>query len=183
MTPPDPDALALLDATRDLADRVWRSQASPAARAAVAAEVARLVAQLGPFDEEAPVRTELGGALPGRGHPLLPPMVHGGDGRRRIGTVTYTRAHAGAGDAVHGGQVTLLFDEMLGGVAGTAAASRTASLTVHYRSLTPMGTELAVEGWVDRVEGRKIYVRGRLLDGDRVCAEAEGLFVAVDDWS
>jgi hypothetical protein len=26
-------------------------------------------------------------------------------------------------------------------------------------------------------------VRGRLLEGARVCAEAEGLFVAVDDWS
>jgi acyl-CoA thioesterase FadM len=68
-------------------------------------------------------------------------------------------------------------------VAGTAAASRTASLTVDYRSLTPIGTELVVEGWVDRVDGRKIFVSGRLLDGDRVCAEAHGLFVAVDDWT
>ena len=87
------------------------------------------------------------------------------DGGRTIGTVTYTDAHAGAGEAVHGGQVMLLFDEMLGGVAGSVTASRTASLTVNYRSLTPMGVELRVEGWVDRVEGRKIYVRGRLLDG------------------
>ena len=46
-----------------------------------------------------------------------------------------------------------------------------------------MGVELRVEGWVDRVDGRKIYVRGRLLDGERVCAEADGLFVAVQDWS
>ena len=52
---------------------------------------------------------------------------------------------------------------------------------MHYRSLTPMGVPLTVEGWVDRVDGRKVFVRGRLLDRDRVCAEAEALFVAVDD--
>jgi hypothetical protein len=46
-----------------------------------------------------------------------------------------------------------------------------------------MGVELRVEGWVDRVDGRKIFVLGRLLDGQRVCAEANGLFVAVSDWS
>ena len=181
MDEPQPSARELLDATRELADRVWRSHASPDVRAAVAREVRALSERLGPFEVGAPVRTPIGGVLPGRGHPLLPPIVHAGDGDRVIGTVTYTDAHAGAGEAVHGGQVTLLFDEVLGAVAGTAAPSRTASLTVHYRSLTPMGVPLTVEGWVDRVDGRKVFVRGRLLDRDRVCAEAEALFVAVDD--
>lgn len=183
MNAPDQQALELLDATRELADRVWRSLAPPDVRAAVAVEIRRLSEQLGPFEAVAPVRTDVGMELPGRGHPLLPPMVRVTDGGRTIGTVTYTDAHAGAGEAVHGGQVMLLFDEMLGAVAGTVTASRTASLTVDYRSLTPMGVELRVEGWVDRVDGRKIYVRGRLLEGERVCAEADGLFVAVRDWS
>ena len=183
MDGPDPQALELLDATREFADRVWRSLAPPDVRARVAADVRKLAEQLGPFEDAAPVRTEVGSELPGRGHPLLPPMVRQVDGERTIGTVTYTDAHAGAGDAVHGGQVMLLFDEMLGGVAGSVAASRTASLTVDYRNLTPIGVELRIEGWVDRVDGRKIYVRGRLLDGEAVCAEAAGLFVAVSDWS
>jgi acyl-coenzyme A thioesterase PaaI-like protein len=181
--PADAQARELLDATRHLADCVWRSHAPPAVRGAVAAEIARLTERLGPFEEEAPVRTEIGGVLPGRGHPLLPPVVRRADPGRMLGTVTYTRVHAGAGAAVHGGQVMLLFDEVLGGVAGTAAPSRTASLTVDYRSLTPIDTELTVEGWVERVDGRKIYVSGRLLDGERVCAEAHGLFVAVADWT
>lgn len=183
MNDPDPEALELLDATRDLADRVWRSLAPPDVRARVAAELRTLGEQLGPFERVAPVRTEIGAELPGRGHPLMPPMLRRDEGDRTIGTVIYTDAHAGAGAAVHGGQVTLLFDEVLGGVAGSVATSRTASLTVDYRSLTPMGVELRVEGWVDRVEGRKIHVRGRLLDGERVCAEAEGLFVVVADYA
>ncbi len=179
----DPDALELLDATRHLADRVWRSHASPEVRAEVAAEVRRLAEQLAPFEAEAPVRTPIGAALPGRGHPLLPPVVRTHSDAGLTGTVTFTDAHLGAGSAVHGGQVALLFDEVLGGVAATAAPSRTASLTVHFRSLTPFGAPLRIEGWVERVDGRKISVRGRLVDGERVCAEAECLFVAVEDWS
>jgi acyl-CoA thioesterase FadM len=77
----------------------------------------------------------------------------------------------------------LLFDEVLGGVAATAGDSRTVSLTVQFRSLTPVGVPLVIEGWVERVDGRKISVRGRLLDDDRVCADAEALFVAVQDWA
>lgn len=180
---PDPRALELLDATRRLADRVWRSLASSEVRGEVAAELAGLADRLAPFEEVAPVRTPMGATLPGRGHPLLPPSRIDDGAERRTGTVTYTVAHAGAGHAVHGGQVSLLFDELLGGVAALVRPSRTASLTVNYRSLTPVGTELTVEGWVDRVEGRKIHVAGSLRDGDRVCAEAVGLFIAVDDWS
>ena len=179
----DPRALDLLDATRHLADCVWRSLASPEVRGAVATEVARLAEQLGPFEQVVPVRTPIGATLPGRGHPLLPPFVRGPDDDRWIGTVTYTAAHGGAGDAVHGGQVTLLFDEILGGVAASIAPSRTATLTVNYRALTPVGVELTIEGWVERVEGRKVHTAGRLLEGERVCADAEGLFVAVEDWS
>jgi acyl-coenzyme A thioesterase PaaI-like protein len=179
----DPDALELLDAARDLADRVWRSHAPSDVRATVAAQIRELAQRLGPFEDGAPVRTPLGGALPGRGHPLLPPVVRGPAERGVMGTVTFTDAHLGAGTAVHGGQVTLLFDEVLGGVAATAGDSRTVSLTVQFRSLTPVGVPLVIEGWVERVDGRKISVRGHLLDGERVCAEAEALFVAVQDWS
>ena len=183
MDHPDPQALELLDATRDFADRVWRSLASPAVRAAVAAEIRKLGERLGPFEREAPVRTEIGGELPGRGHPLMPPLLRHEEDGRTIGTVTYTDAHAGVGEAVHGGQITLLFDDLLGGMASDVAKSRTAYLNVDYRSLTPMGVPLRVEGWVDRIEDRKILTRGRLLDGERLCAEAEALFVAVSDYS
>jgi hypothetical protein len=41
-------------------------------------------------------------------------------------------------------------------------------------------TELRFEGVLDRVEGRKTFCRGTIHAGDRLCAEAEGLFVAVD---
>jgi acyl-coenzyme A thioesterase PaaI-like protein len=176
-------AADLLDVTRHLADRVWRSEIPVADRAALAADIERLLHRLEPIFEAAPVSTPIGGRLPGRGHPLLPPLERARGQGRHFGTVEFTSAHAGAGEAVHGGHIALLFDEVLGAVAAEAVMSRTASIEVSYRSLTPMYTRLAVEAWVGEIEGRKIHVEGRLLDGERLCAEARGLFIQVGDWT
>jgi acyl-CoA thioesterase FadM len=56
----------------------------------------------------------------------------------------------------------------------------TGRLTIHYRSPTPLRTELRFAGWVDRIEGRKTFALGTLHAGDRLCAEAEGLFISID---
>ena len=48
-----------------------------------------------------------------------------------------------------------------------------------YRRATPLCTELAFEGVVDQVEGRKIFTRGTVLANGVVTAEAEGLFIAI----
>ena len=56
----------------------------------------------------------------------------------------------------------------------------TGRLTIHYRSPTPLHTELHVEGTLDRTSGRKILCTGRMYAGDTLCAEAEGLFITVD---
>jgi len=72
-----------------------------------------------------------------------------------------------------------VFDDLLGRLAnaGGRRTSRTAYLTVNYRSITPIGRELRLEGRVDRQEGRKRFLTGRLFDGDTLCADAEGLFI------
>jgi hypothetical protein len=176
------EALALLDAARHLADRVWRSQAPPATRAAVAAELAALAERLGPFAEGSPPVNPGATRLPGRGNPLLAPLrSRVGDDGRLTGEVTFGRGHEGAG-AVHGGQLALVFDELLGRATTVVTLARTATLTVHYRSLAPVGVPLAAEAWVDSTDGRKLRAVGRLLHGDTVCAEAEGLYIAVDRW-
>jgi acyl-coenzyme A thioesterase PaaI-like protein len=82
---------------------------------------------------------------------------------------------------VHGGVLPLLFDEVLGRAAASHGRERirTAYLNVAFKALTPLDSELTVRGWVDRVEDRKLFVRGELRDGEVLCAEAEGLFVAL----
>jgi len=55
--------------------------------------------------------------------------------------------------------------------------TRTAYLTVQYRSLTPLSTPLTCRTWVDKRDGRKAFVKGTLHDGDRLCAELDALFI------
>lgn len=117
--------------------------------------------------------------LPGRGQTMGPPfVVRDADPERVTGTVRYGRYFLGGNGAVHGGAVPLLFDEVFGRlVNGHRTPSRTAYLKTDYRAVTPVGETLDVEVWMDRVEGRKRFVRGTLKHGSTVCAEAEGLFV------
>ena len=95
------------------------------------------------------------------------------------GRVVFTRIYLGGNGAAHGGTVPLLFDEVLGRLnsSGGRSVGRTAYLHVNYRHITPIGRELELEATLDRIEGRKRFITGRLRDGDTVVADAEGLFV------
>ena len=97
------------------------------------------------------------------------------------GRVRFGSAYEGPPSSVHGGYVAAAFDELLG--ASQSLGGRpgmTGRLTVNYRSPTPLNTELRFEGWVAKVEGRKTFTEGTVHVGDRLCAEAEGLFIAID---
>ena len=74
----------------------------------------------------------------------------------------------------------MLFDTVLGLTASVLTGSprqRTAYLHVNYRNIVPIEKELQFDAGVDRVDGRKIFVSGRLSDGDTLLTEAEALFV------
>jgi acyl-CoA thioesterase FadM len=51
---------------------------------------------------------------------------------------------------------------------------------VNYRKIAPIEKELQVDARIDRTEARKIFVAGRLLDGEAVLAEAEAQFVKLN---
>ena len=74
-----------------------------------------------------------------------------------------------------------VFDEVLGNLAGASGRqwTRAASLDVDFRAIARIGVELDLRGWFVTEEGRKRYLRGELHDGDTLCAEAEGLFLAM----
>ena len=96
------------------------------------------------------------------------------------GRVTFSSAYEGPPGCVHGGYVAAAFDEVLGSTQSLAGRpGMTANLSVDYRSPTPLHTELRFESWVTDVSGRKTFTHGTLHAGDRLCAEADGLFVAI----
>jgi acyl-coenzyme A thioesterase PaaI-like protein len=119
--------------------------------------------------------------LPNRGNIMQVPvdLVVTEDGRIG-GTARFRRFHLGRNGAVHGGALALLFDSLLGFAAFKLSSSpyqRTAYLHVNYRQIAPVDKEFQVDAAIDRIEGRKIFVSGRLLDGATVLCEAEALFV------
>jgi acyl-coenzyme A thioesterase PaaI-like protein len=120
---------------------------------------------------------------PGRGSTMLPPFVaQTGDERSVSGTLTFGRYFSGAGStAVHGGAITLLFDDVLGRLAnsGGPPRARTAYLRTEFRAVTPIDTPLVARAWFVSVEGRKRLLRGDLKHNGVLCAEAEGLFVVL----
>ena len=119
--------------------------------------------------------------LMGRANPLAPPLRLQLSDDCVVGTAVFDSAYEGPPGCVHGGLVAAAFDELLGLVQMHAGQpGMTARLVVNYRSPTPLHEELRLEGRVVRVEGRKTFCTGEIHAGDRLCAEAEALFVALD---
>jgi acyl-coenzyme A thioesterase PaaI-like protein len=117
----------------------------------------------------------------GPANPLAPPIQLWMEDGKIVGRATFGAAYEGPPGCVHGGYVAAAFDEVLGSTQSLSGApGMTGRLTVHYRSPTPLHTELRFEGELVSVTGRKILTTGRLFAGDVLCAEAEGLFISMN---
>jgi len=188
------EARNVADAVRELIERMVATQAPPEVFHGVADDLRAVAARLaeypqGPlyfgYAEAANADTVAGpfdnSPLLGKANPLAPPLHLAVEGDRVRGTATFGSAYEGPPGCVHGGFVAAAFDELLG-LAQTIGGNpgMTGRLIVHYRTPTPLRTELRLEGWIERVDGRKTICHGTIHAGDRLCAESEGLFVAVD---
>ena len=117
----------------------------------------------------------------GAANPIAPPISLWVEGDAVRGSAVYGTAYEGPPGCVHGGHVAAAFDEVLGFAQSmTGAPGMTGTLTVKYRSPTPLHKELHFEGRVDRVEGRKIFTTGTCHADGVLTAEAEGIFITVD---
>jgi hypothetical protein len=166
---------------RGFLDRLAGARPDPAMLAALTGDLAAWSDRLAGCAVEE--HDQLFGRLvqqPGRGQTMCPELIidHQVPGELR-GRVTFGRYFLGVNQAVHGGAIPLLFDEVLGRTAADPKHPRirTAYLKTDFKALTPIDTELETLGWLDRVEGRKRFVRGELRHGDIVCATVEGLFI------
>jgi len=56
----------------------------------------------------------------------------------------------------------------------------TGTLTIRYRSPTPLRTDLTLTARHVGVDGRKVRAEGTIHAGDRLCAECDGVFIIVD---
>ena len=186
----------LARAMRAVIERLVRSDAPEAEMKAAADRLEEYAAQLDThprnpryegFAEAAPAG-DVGAFLDqspviGRANPLAPPLElrAAEDGLRVHGRVRFGSAYEGAPGCVHGGWFAAAFDEALGFAQSLSShPGMTGTLTVRYRKPTPLHSELRMECWVDRVEGRKVFATGTLHAGDVLTAESEGIFISID---
>ncbi|MCR4514127.1 PaaI family thioesterase [Aeromicrobium sp. 50.2.37] len=114
-----------------------------------------------------------------RDRSLQPPFrVRQEDGSVLSGDVRFRPHFAGVG-SVHGGSLALFLDDMVGRLANAPEGifARTAYLHVDYRRLTPVDEWLDYTLRLERVEGRKRFVRGEVTTDGMVLAEVEALCV------
>lgn len=118
--------------------------------------------------------------LPDRGQTLVSTYaVLDAEQDRWSGSVAFGRYHLGRNGAVHGGSLTLFFEDLIGQLAISAGRTfgRAAYTHVDFRALTPVGAELTFRAWFVSEVGRKRLLRAEVRDGDTLCAEAEGLVI------
>lgn len=191
--PPGPELRRLADAMRGVTDRMVRTEADPATLDAAAEAVERAVALLEPMTppwessvpalplvEDDPHHFFPFSPMIGLYSPLSAPIECEFRDGRVYGHGTLGAAYEGPPGCVHGGIIAGLFDEVLG-IANIAAGvgAMTGTLTIVYRSPTPLFTELRFEGHTERIDGRKVHTVGSIHAGDRLCAEANGIFILV----
>jgi acyl-coenzyme A thioesterase PaaI-like protein len=102
------------------------------------------------------------------------------DGERVRGSVELDRRHEGAPGYAHGGAVTTILDDALGMLLFVLRRPAvTARIEVDFRRPAYIGRPFDVEAWVDRVDGRKLWMVATMRDGGEVVAEARSLFLEV----
>jgi Thioesterase superfamily len=187
---------------RELADVLRRLIRLSVSAAPPASETARLTARLAALadelethlpqdplprfmspDEDGPPRdVPLGGAMPydvvvGPFNPVALPVVLDFEPPIALGRGVFDVTYEGAPGCVHGAVLAAAFDIILTAAnAIEGSVGPTVSLALRYLRPTLTNEEAVFEGWVTEVTDRRIFSKGRIVQGGVVTVEAEGEF-------
>lgn len=103
-----------------------------------------------------------------RGHPTVTAVVRLGED------------YQGPPGSVHGGYLAAMFDSLLGVLPYKLTGRRgafTGRLTVRYRALTPLDTDLVLTGRITDARSRRVTAAGQCHVDGVLTAEADALFV------
>jgi uncharacterized protein (TIGR00369 family) len=105
------------------------------------------------------------------------------DERQRIvGRFRLGEEYQGGTGFLHGGIIALLLDEAMSKASRFSSQHAvTADLRIEYRRPIRVDTEIIVEGFVRRHEGRQLYHEGEIRNAaGELLARGEGRFVVID---
>ncbi len=110
-------------------------------------------------------------------NPLALPVVLDFEPPKALGRAVFDVAYEGAPGCVHGAVLAATFDIILTAAnAIVGATGPTVRLALRYRRPTLTGEEAVFEGWVTEVTDRRVFSKGRIVQGGIVTVEAEGEF-------
>ncbi len=176
--------------------RLSVSTAPPAAETArLTALLAAVADELGAYEPEVPLprfiapdedgppkQVPLGGAMPydvvvGRFNPLALPVVLDFEPPTARGRASFGVAYEGAPGCVHGAILAATFDIILTAAnAIEGSVGPTVRLALRFLRPTLTEEEAVFEGWVTGSNERRIFSKGRIVQGGIVTVEAEGEF-------
>jgi hypothetical protein len=137
---------------------------------------------LAPGPDDPPSDVPLGGAMPydvivGKFNPIALPVVLDFEPPKAIGRAVFGVTYEGAPGCVHGAILAATFDIILTAANAIAGATGpTVRLALRYKRPTLTDEEAVFEGWVTEVTGRRVYSKGRIVQGGIVTVEADGEF-------
>jgi hypothetical protein len=187
---------------RDLADVLRRLIRLSVSAGPPASETARLTARLAvladelethvptdplprfmhPDEDGPPKDVPLGGAMPydvvvGPFNPVALPVVLDFDPPKALGRGVFDVTYEGAPGCVHGAVLAATFDIILTAANAIAGShGPTVSLAIRYLRPTLTNEEVVFEGWVTETTDRRIFSKGRIVQGGVVTVEADGEF-------
>ncbi|XP_022111203.1 acyl-coenzyme A thioesterase THEM4-like [Acanthaster planci] len=105
--------------------------------------------------------------------------------KKLMGVCQFSEDARGPQVSAHGGATATVHDTVTGAlssrVLGTATA--TASLTVNYKRPTPLRSPILIEAHVDKIEGKKIFLKSYMKspDGGTVYSDCTVLYVNIEN--
>lgn len=92
--------------------------------------------------------------------------------------VYFTPRTQGPPQHVHGGAISAVLDETMGGAAWiNGYAVVTARLCVNFIIPIKIDTELFIEAWLEKIEGKNVFIKSRMIgENNNAYAEANGVF-------
>jgi hypothetical protein len=137
---------------------------------------------LAPQPDDPPRDVPLGGAMPydvivGKFNPIALPVVLDFEPPKALGRAVFGVSYEGAPGCVHGAILAATFDIILTAAnAIVGSTGPTVRLALHYKRPTLTDEEAVFEGWVTEVTQRRVYSKGRIVQGGIVTVEADGEF-------
>jgi len=95
------------------------------------------------------------------------------------GRLTFGKLAQGPPEHAHGGAITAVLDEAMGGAAWlNNIYAVTGELKVRFLKALKLGETVYVEAWVDMEEEKRAVIKGKICSADGlVYAESEGVFI------